>query len=39
MAGFAIRFSFAGHTGGGAKTDHELTSTPDHLNGGRPIDD
>jgi hypothetical protein len=34
MAGFATRPSFAGHTGGGgAKTNHELTSAPDHQMG------
>jgi hypothetical protein len=31
MAGFATRPSFAGHTGGSATTNHELTSTADHL--------
>ena len=33
MAGFATRPSFAGHTGSSAKTNHELTSTPDHQMG------
>ena len=33
MAGYATRPSFAGHTGGGAKTNHELTSTLDHQMG------
>lgn len=33
MAGFATRPSFAGHTNRSAKTDHELTSNPDHLMG------
>jgi hypothetical protein len=33
MAGFATRPSFAGHAGGSATTNHELTSTMDHLMG------
>jgi hypothetical protein len=33
MAGFATRPSFAGHADRGAKTNHELTSIPDHLMG------
>jgi len=33
MAGFATRPSFAGHTDRSAKTNHELTSTPDHQMG------
>jgi hypothetical protein len=33
MAGLATRPSFAGHPDRGAKTNHELTSIPDHLMG------
>jgi oxalate decarboxylase len=33
MAGFATRPSLAGHADRGAKTNHELTSTMDHLMG------
>jgi hypothetical protein len=33
MAGFATRPSLAGHTGRSAKTNHELTCTPDHQMG------
>ena len=33
MAGFATRPSFAGHSDRSVKTNHELTSTPDHQMG------
>ena len=33
MASFAIRPSITGYADRSAKTDHELTSTPDHLMG------
>lgn len=33
MAGFATRPSFAGHSDGSAKTNHDLTSILDHQMG------